>query len=398
MFRWGVVMLLALAPLLWWQRPQARPSLPQAPAASSAPDAPGTAFEAGEYKPSEDPATTGGQDPPAPSDSSCVPPTEVLLPALERRPDESDEQYMARSADHLAKVLDSLASSTDPDHLFLRSFSSEYTVEQRLTLLEQASSLDPENALYRYHALRVCAEVPSGCASAPELEAALMSVASDNGEAHAMVAASCLGRQAVDCAYEHLNRAGASSIMTIHYGETIARLERALVATELDFQFRSPFAFSLAAGALTPYSQLTRFCVGPADPRSSVPAAALAQACVAYGERSAASSDTVLGRRIGQAVARHGYLTLGYDEEEASQRIRERIGGEVPVTPISPAVEARLFADKAFFHRYVSVTIESGELAASRWGREEIAREQARCLAAVASSSVDAAPLATERN
>ncbi|MEM9385916.1 MAG: hypothetical protein AAGA68_12700 [Pseudomonadota bacterium] len=376
--RWLAVVLLALAPFLWWERApdedvEGVPALTTdellgnpAPLDGEAASVESSSISA--LSPSQ--ADTGK----APCGSSV----DLTSFYPRRLADESDADFVARVAKHFDEQLSVLDASQDPDHLFALSFSSHRPVEERLQLARAAAAHDRDNPLYRYHALRLCAEVTPNCAQAGQLEAELLRVAPDNGDALALAAANCLYRQDAQCAYRYIDRAGSASQMTSYFGETVAYLDRALTATGLPFAQRANLAFSLAATALPPYPTLVQFCRGE-GPQPAVPRASLIEACIAYGERTAGGADTVLARKIGAALAKIGYEAQGHAPEAASARVRERLGDEFPSAALAPDVDERLLQDEAFFRQYLAQLIRHGELEAQAWGAAQMADWRPDC-------------------
>lgn len=397
--RWLAVVLLALAPLLWWgMRTDPEVTSTPDPIGDAAPTPTPTAVVEGETARLESPSPKASTLPAgSSSQDACAPFAELALLQPTSQPDESADAYRQRADQHIDQLMGGLNHSQDPDHLFALSFSPHRTTQEQLELARQAAALDPDNPLFRYRALGICASGPPVCAQVAELERDLLRVAPDNSEALIMVAASCLMRADAKCAYRYLDRAGAASEVSAYFGETITHLDRALTATDLSYQQRVELAFSLGATAPVPFGLLAEFCRG-VDPVPSVPSASVIEACIAYGERSASGADTVLAQKMGEELARLGYIAQGYTPEEARTHLRERLGGSVELAVLSIAMYERLLSDEAFFRRYLAQLIDIGESAAQAWVSAQMVDWQPSCAAELIAAREGEGPAPMEQD
>ncbi len=280
----------------------------------------------------------------------------------------SEAEIDAQAAEYKAKVTNlvrTLTTSSSAEHLQLAALLEQQPAK-RLTLLQRALSTDPNNPMLIRDALDACVAInDSTLCDTGVLEDRLLSIDFQNSESWMRIAANRFDAGNTADALYAVRQAGSASESRTYWVETIELTERGLASTGgYVFQERAAVAFGVAAMKTPRYADYYRMCSKQSSDHEE-----WARACLAYGERLAAQSNTELGINIALGIQKLALTALG-DLDQATalkQHIdttrKRQIDRDMDEYILH---EMLLMARPALFSEFLETVKSQGELQARR--------------------------------
>jgi hypothetical protein len=286
----------------------------------------------------------------------------------------------------------SLARSGNPERLLFAGLAAlrpgrafpvnAADLDRGRALVARAIATDTNDIEVAWHAVRICADEPDGCALQNDWEERLLALDARNSHVWMRVAANRFEAGEHAQALRALRRAASSPETRTFWAESLAMAERSLVlAGDYTFAERADYALAFAASNLPPYPDYVDMCR-----EASAISRDWAYACLEYGAASERSDETLIGQSFARAVQRVALEAL--DERAQLATVEERDeAARLRLSALGAAGRdwrPRLVSEPGIFFNFLQIAQASGELAAIEYavgeaGRGHVPVEQADC-------------------